>query len=121
MPHRSKIHDQENRAERKAKALRERRARYEHARGGTARQRGYNAQWERDRTAYLVAHPLCVECLRQGRVTPATVLDHVTPHRGDRVLFLDPYNRQGLCVPCHGAKTVRESITTTTPLSNLQS
>jgi hypothetical protein len=26
-------------------------------------------------------------CLDQGRVTPATVCDHATPHKGNEVLF----------------------------------
>ena len=32
--------------------------------------------------------PLCVECLKLGIVTPATVADHVTPHRGDFTAFM---------------------------------
>jgi 5-methylcytosine-specific restriction protein A len=79
---------------------------------GTAHQRGYDARWRRARAAYLAAHPLCAECSRQGRVTPARVVDHVVPHRGDQALFWDEANWQPLCdhtspFDCHGAKTGR--------------
>ena len=35
------------------------------------------------RAAYLARHPLCVPCEAAGRLEPATVVDHVVPHRGD--------------------------------------
>jgi 5-methylcytosine-specific restriction endonuclease McrA len=40
------------------------------------------ARWQRLRKYQLIEHPLCVYCLANGRVTPATVVDHVVPHRG---------------------------------------
>ena len=45
--------------------------------------RGYNGRWEKARTRFLKAHPLCVRCMEQGRLTRATVVDHIIPHRGD--------------------------------------
>lgn len=36
-------------------------------------------------------------CLQDGTVTAATVVDHVEPHKGDRVLFFDSNNLQSLC------------------------
>jgi 5-methylcytosine-specific restriction protein A len=42
----------------------------------------------------------------------ATILDHITPHRGIHRLFWDQDNWQGLCVPCHGRKTYRELLQT---------
>lgn len=42
-------------------------------------------------------------CAEQGRITAATVVDHITPHRGDPVLFWDEQNWQGLCVPHHNS------------------
>ena len=74
---------------------------------GTARERGYTRRWEKARAAHLAEHPLCEECLRQHRLTPATVVDHVVPHRGDERLFWDAGNLQSLCAPCHNAKTGR--------------
>lgn len=32
-----------------------------------------------------------------GRVVPATVVDHVEPHRGDAAKFWEPANRQSAC------------------------
>jgi 5-methylcytosine-specific restriction enzyme A len=73
----------------------------------SARQRGYTHVWELARERYLADHPLCVECFRDDRLTPATVVDHVIPHRGDAVLFWDESNWQSLCTTCHNRKTRR--------------
>lgn len=70
--------------------------------------RGYDSAWRRARRVYLDAHPLCVECLKRGVYTEATVVDHITPHRGDRTLFWDTDNWQALCKRCHDSKTGRE-------------
>jgi 5-methylcytosine-specific restriction enzyme A len=70
--------------------------------------RGYGPRWRWARAAYLARHPLCVPCQAAGRLAPATVVDHVVPHRGDPVLFWDEANWQGLCKRCHDAKTARE-------------
>ena len=56
----------------------------------------------------LLAHPLCVECESQGRITPATVVDHIVPHKGNLELFWDEGNLQTLCKQCHDSKTVKE-------------
>ena len=45
------------------------------------------------------------ECVRQGRVTPASVVDHVVPHRGDAGRFWDQDNWEALCKTCHDRKT----------------
>lgn len=59
------------------------------------------ARWLRLREHQLVMHPLCAFCLEQGIVEPATVVDHIKPHRGDPELFWDPDNLQSLCKPHH--------------------
>lgn len=61
----------------------------------------YNSRWQKARAGFLKAHPLCVLCLKRGRVTPATVVDHITPHRNDMELFWDSDNWQALCKQCH--------------------
>jgi 5-methylcytosine-specific restriction endonuclease McrA len=58
---------------------------------------------------YLARNPLCVHCERVGRMTSATVVDHVIPHRGDRNLFWDMANWQALDADCHARKGARES------------
>lgn len=62
------------------------------------------ARWQRIRKAQLDREPLCRYCQQMGRITAATVCDHITPHKGDAVAFhAGPF--QSLCKPCHdGAK-----------------
>jgi len=74
----------------------------------SASRRGYGPRWRRARAAFLARHPLCASCRAQERVAPATVIDHRTPHRGDPERFWNEANWQGLCKPCHDAKTARE-------------
>lgn len=74
---------------------------------GNASQRGYGAKWRKARQLYLQAHPLCVTCLRRGNLSPATVVDHILPHRGNQTLFWDQENWQPLCKDCHDEKTGR--------------
>ncbi len=50
-------------------------------------------------------YPLCANCLSKGILAPATVVDHIVPHRGDRALFWDENNWQALCKSCHDRKT----------------
>jgi 5-methylcytosine-specific restriction enzyme A len=74
----------------------------------SAAQRGYDNRWRKARARYLAGHPLCASCLAQGRLTAATVVDHVVPHGGDRQRFWDCDNWQALCKACHDSKTVRD-------------
>lgn len=74
---------------------------------GTARERGYTRRWEKESKVFLRANPLCAECERQGRYTPAQVVDHIIPHRGNQRLFWDKANWQPLCKHCHDQKTAR--------------
>lgn len=62
----------------------------------------YNtAAWKRLRVAALKNSPICKFCEERGRVTEATIADHITPHRGKSELFFDIKNIHGLCKPCH--------------------
>ena len=72
---------------------------------GGAEARGYDSRWRKARAAFLQRNPLCNECMKHGRLTPATVVDHVIPHRGDQKLFWDEGNWQALCKSCHDRKT----------------
>ena len=71
----------------------------------SATQRGYDGRWRKARERFLRAHPLCVVCQREGRLTPATVVDHIVPHRGNQQLFWDEANWQPLCKSHHDQKT----------------
>ena len=67
--------------------------------GSTAR--GYGYKWQKARERFLREHPLCCYCERIGRVTPATIVDHIIPHEGDDSLMWNESNWQPLCKPCH--------------------
>ncbi len=77
-------------------------------RRGNSHARGYTHQWHKERTLFLKSSPLCASCERVGRLTAATVVDHIVPHKGNHELFWDEQNWQALCVSCHNSKTARE-------------
>ncbi|WP_147164631.1 HNH endonuclease [Pararhodospirillum oryzae] len=62
----------------------------------SASERGYGVRWQRARAAFLADHPVCVKC-----GAPATVVDHIFPHKGDQSVFWDKLNWQALCTHCH--------------------
>lgn len=73
-----------------------------------ASKRGYGSKWQKARKHYLMRHPFCTECEKAGKLTEATVVDHIIPHRGDQKLFWDESNWQPLCKSCHDKKTWNE-------------
>lgn len=77
----------------------------------SAANRGYGRRWRVARLHWLRRHPLCVMCGQKGLTVAAEVVDHIRPHKGDRVLFWDAGNWQSLCKRCHDAKTRRETST----------
>lgn len=68
---------------------------------GSARQRGYGTAWDKASIAYRKANPLCLGCQAMGRLEPATVVDHVQPHKGNAALFWDEANWQPACTWHH--------------------
>lgn len=61
---------------------------------------------QRIRILHLARFPLCANCLKTGRVSPAEEIDHIVPlHKGGQET---PENRQSLCIPCHRAKTIED-------------
>lgn len=75
---------------------------------GTSAQRGYGSQWRKARAGFLRKNQLCVQCKEQGLIVEATVVDHIKPHKGDKMLFWDRLNWQALCKQHHDTKTARE-------------
>jgi 5-methylcytosine-specific restriction enzyme A len=82
----------------------------QHARG--AERQRYNAdirkwyatnEWRILRLIVLGEEPVCMDC----RTDPSIDVDHKVPHRGNRALFFDRGNLQGLCKGCHSRKTQR--------------
>lgn len=69
------------------------------------RKRGRAGQ--RDRAQVLAEEPLCRICEAKGLTAASEQVDHVIPlSQGGKD---ERYNKQGLCKPCHRAKTKRES------------
>ncbi len=46
---------------------------------GNAAARGHDAKWREARRLFLQRNPLCQQCLKHGKLTPATVVDHMHP------------------------------------------
>ncbi len=63
--------------------------------------------WKKKRQDFLIEHPFCEQCRRQGRLTKATVVDHIIPIRMGGSL-LDDENLQALCASCHTKKSILE-------------
>ena len=76
----------------------------------SAGSRGYGGAWQKARRQFLNTHPLCEECMKNGRYVKATDVDHVIAHRGDEKLFWDRSNWRALCHSCHSKKTAKEDL-----------
>ena len=91
-----------------ARTNKEQSRRYDTNKSSIARY-GFNyRRWRRIRRLHLIQNPLCVECLKKGRILLATTVDHIDPHRGDAVKFYDKKNLQSLCTSHHNQKSGRE-------------
>lgn len=83
-------------------ATRERNRRHD-ARRPSAANRLYNYEWRKACRGYLNQHPYCRMC-----GNPATTVDHIIRHRGDRALFWNRQNWQPLCTRCHNSVKQRQ-------------
>jgi 5-methylcytosine-specific restriction endonuclease McrA len=64
-------------------------------------------RWRARRVSQLKTFPLCKYCHAAGRITLATIADHVDPHKGDLKLFwYGPL--QSLCKQCHDSRKQKE-------------
>ena len=66
----------------------------------------YGRRWRKIRQAFLTAHPLCEECKKQGRYTPAEEVHHITPLSEGGTH--DYENLMALCKSCHSRITAKE-------------
>lgn len=73
--------------------------------GDPARHLYQTPRWRKLRRIVLTEEQACRHHKARGQVVRATEVDHIIPHRGDERLFYDRANLQGLCKPCHTAKT----------------
>jgi 5-methylcytosine-specific restriction protein A len=69
------------------------------------------AAWRRLRLWKLRKDPLCRLCKEQGILTPATVVNHRTPHKGDVQLFFDTDNLESVCKTHHDSAIQSEERT----------
>ena len=69
----------------------------------SASQRGYTNAWTKARASFLGSHPICAMCDQ-----PATVVDHIQPHRGNQSLFWNKSNWQPLCAHHHNSAKQRQ-------------
>jgi 5-methylcytosine-specific restriction protein A len=81
--------------------VREQRQAYERERSTTQTRQLYDGAWDRASKAWRGEHPLCRYCLLDDIVTPATLVDHFWPHRGDPDLFWNRLYWVESCDPCH--------------------
>ena len=70
--------------------------------------RGYGKQWDKVR-AYALTRDnyLCQPCMKQGRLTPATAVDHIQNKASGGTDDMD--NLQAICTDCHTRKTTWEA------------
>lgn len=70
----------------------------------------YNTQrWRNLRAVVLEEEPVCRMCQQINKTTPSTVVDHIREHHGNKDLFWDRGNLQGLCGVCHNSgKALKE-------------
>ena len=64
-----------------------------------------SSSWRKMRDTYIQAHPLCEDCLAQGKVTAAEDIHHKqSPFKKGEInwsLLLDSNNLKALCKKCH--------------------
>jgi 5-methylcytosine-specific restriction protein A len=71
-------------------------------------QRFYQSEeWKATRRRKLQITPLCEECMRLGKLTKATMVDHIKPIK-EGGSPLDQDNLQSLCWSCHSRKSAQE-------------
>ena len=66
----------------------------------------YGRAWRRIRLKYIQSHPLCEQCEREGRLTPAEEVHHILPLADGGTH--DVENLMALCKSCHSRITDRQ-------------
>ena len=77
--------------------------RYEKYDRDPAVKKRYGRAWKRIRDRYIAQHPLCEQCLKQNKVTPAEEVHNILPLSRGGTHCED--NLMSLCTPCHSKIT----------------
>ena len=67
----------------------------------------YGRAWRCIRDRFMAAHPLCAECRKAGRLTPAQEVHHILPLSEGGTH--DERNLSSLCKFCHSGITLGEN------------
>lgn len=73
----------------------------------SASKRGYDKHWNKFRVKYLQDNPLCVDCLKDKTLTPATEVHHIRKLHDYPTLKYERSNLMALCHRCHSKRTAR--------------
>ena len=68
---------------------------------GTAASRGYDANWQALREAYITEHPLCEACMSEGRTRAAALVHHKHAIRQGGDVLPDDDGLMSVCRECH--------------------
>jgi 5-methylcytosine-specific restriction protein A len=80
--------------------------RYERYDRNPAVRKRYDRTWKRIRDRYISEHPLCEECKKAGRLTPAEEVHHIISlSKGGTN---EDSNLMSLCKRCHSSITAKE-------------
>ncbi len=72
---------------------------YDRSRRSTDVNKKYGRAWRKIRARYVALHPLCEQCLKEGRYVAVEEVHHVVPvNRGGSNAFS---NLMSLCHSCH--------------------
>lgn len=79
---------------------------YNHYERDPASRKRYGRAWKRIRDRYIARHPLCEQCQRDDKITPATEVHHIQPLSRGGTHAED--NLMSLCHVCHSSITARD-------------
>ncbi len=85
---------------------REENRRYEKYNRDPATRERYGKLWRKIRYQYIQLHPLCEQCLREGRLTPVEEVHHILPLSDGGTNDFD--NLVSLCKSCHSRLHAKE-------------
>ena len=75
---------------------------YDDSRKNTKETKFYNSsQWQRVRALKRKENPLCEQCEREGRITPAELVHHKKEVKEDWDSRFELENLESLCNACH--------------------